>query len=82
MERYHYPDLVQALEDALKVMESAGAHIVRDIDFPDWDLDTSKREDMPGNVFFREGSLAHSAPTMSSSESNIVQDWNRTSKAS
>lgn len=81
MELYHNADLIQALENALEVMESAGPHIVRDVDFVGWDYGTTKREEMPANIFLREGELAGFTLTLSLN-SNCVQDWNHTSKVS
>ncbi|KAK4141966.1 amidase signature domain-containing protein [Dichotomopilus funicola] len=55
MERYYDAELLHALENALQVMESEGAHIVRDVDFVGWDYGTTKREEMPANIFLKEG---------------------------
>ncbi|KAJ8108403.1 hypothetical protein ONZ43_g6436 [Nemania bipapillata] len=55
IEKCPYKDVAAAVESAALVMESAGAEIVRDIDFEGWEVGVTKRDDMPSNVFLREG---------------------------
>ena len=62
MERYPDAHVVQAIEDALWLMESEGAEIVRGFDLVGWDYGVSKREEMPRNVMLREGEIAGPTP--------------------
>jgi hypothetical protein len=55
---YSHRDVVEALEQALRTMESAGAKVRRDIDFKGWVPNKTRRDPMPGNVLLKEGKIA------------------------